>query len=1032
MKKIILLCVNILLFSINLKAQEKFSISGIVKDTDGDALYGVIIRQKEKALLAETNIEGRFTLKGLYEGDIFEVCYVGYKTQYLVANNKEKELSIEMELAFSDLAEIIVTGYSKQERRDITGSVVTIRPAEITAGRSSIDGLLQGKAAGVYMSTSSGALGSANQLTIRGVSSILGDNNPLYVIDGVPIYGTNRVENLTSTSGGRIPGVAIGGVSVGSSIANNNSLNYSFEKNPLSSLNPEDIASIEILKDAFATAIYGSRGSAGVILITTKKGSLGETKVNVNCSYGFGEPVAKLNLLSGKEYNLIYSNYYPTTPFKSEYNTDWMDAVTRKSSSYSFSTSVSSGTEKTNYFVSLSYNKTNSYIINNDMDRYAARVNLDTKLSKYFSIGTNFMLAQLDNNALSAPTVFAIAAKKAPNLPIYKEDGDYFYGKGSNPYGNSEAYNPVAMAYNNEEGIKDTRLTGDIYLEIHPTEWLLWKTDLGTDIYDSKSVIRKGDVPLSDVVTKDQAQETVALNRRYVISNTLNATKILGKHFLQGIIGQSYEYSKQYVNSVRGYNFFSPYLRGVGAAQNTSVSRAGEVESALFSAFARLNYQYNRKYMLGFSYRLDGSSRYDRDNQYLNTPSFSLGWRLGNEQFMKKLGWIDELKLRSSIGWSSKDANYGYYGTQAVYKLVDGISFAGKPYLSMSQPGNSGLGWEKTITYDVGLDAELFNSKLNLNIDYYYKKTTDMLFASDLPAYTGYSKQQQNIGDMQNQGIELSFTSYNISEGDFQWLTTLTLSRNTNKILKLDFKGNQLDQLNSSYKYYAVGYPAAQFYLYQWEGVDPKTGNPLWRYKDGTISANPPQVNSNDASENKFISGSAAPNFYGGFSNTFVYKGIELNCRFVFSSGGKMINNTKAQLLTYSTPDANNLDKDILKYWEIEGHRTGMPKLRNNSLVGNTDYSTSSTTTRFLEDNSFLRLKTLELVYSLPQNILKKSAFLRQVKFYIVATNLLTFTKYSGLDPEVNAFGSSVTSAGYDNLTMPQEKSFQFGVKVEF
>lgn len=1017
-----------------MNAQGNLTISGVVTDAEGDTLPGVTIFVKGRAIFKETDIEGRFTLKELHKGDILEVSYIGYKTQELVVTTTESNLKITMIQSWLELSEVVVTGYSKQERRDITGSVATVRPTEIASSGRSIDQLLQGQAAGVYMTTSSGALGAANQMTIRGISSIIGDNNPLYVIDGIPIYGTSRVENLTSTSGGAIPAASMGGVSVSNSIANNNALKYSFEKNPLASLNSEDIESIEILKDAFATAIYGSRGSAGVILITTKKGSAEQTKVSVNCNYQFGNPVEKLDLLNGKEYNLVYSMYYPTTPFIEKHNTDWMDAVMRTSSSYNFSTSVSGGTAKTHYFISALHNKTNSYIINNDMSKSAARINLDSKLNQYFTIGTNFTVSQMNNNAIAAPTIFALAAKKAPNLPIYKKDSDkYFYGKGTNPYGNPEAYNPVAMAYNNDEGIKDTRLTGNVYLEVKPTEWLTWRTDFGTDIYDSQSSVRKADVPLTEVIAKDQAQESVSMNRRYVINNTLNMTKEWGKHFVQGVVGQSYEYSKQYLNSIRGSKFFSSNLKGVGAAQNKSVITSGEVEYALFSAFTRLNYQYKRKYMLGVTYRLDGSSRYDRNNRYLSTPSFSLGWRLGNEKFIKdNLKWVDELKIRSSVGWSSRDANYGYYGAQAIYSLVKGTSFSGKPYLEMSQPGNSDLDWEKTITYDIGLDATIFDRRIDINLDYYYKKTTDMLFPSDLPAYTGYSKQDQNIGDMENQGFEMRLTSRNITEGDFQWLTTLNVSRNANKILKLDFEGNQLDQLNSSYKYYAVGHPAAQFYLYKWEGIDAETGNPLWRYKDGTISSTPPQVNSKDASDNKFISGSATPDFYGGFSNTFLYKGIELNCMFTFSHGGKMINNTKAQLLTYSTSDANNLDKDILKYWQMLGHNTGMPRLRNNSVIGSHDYTTSSTTTRFLEDNSYLRLKTVELAYALPQRLLSRSKLFKQVKFYVIGTNLLTFTKYSGLDPEVNAFGSSATASGYDNLTMPQERAFQFGVRVGF
>jgi len=1029
MKKILILFCLLVVTTISF-SQVKMNVSGTVKDIQGKGIPGTHVHVKGSNVGTETNFDGNFTIQ-VHKGGTLRFSFIGYQSVERSINSTD-HVNVILEEDKMALKELIFTGYSSQERRDITGSVTTVRPAETTSALS-VDKMLAGQAAGVFMSTSSGALGAANVLTIRGISTIMGDNNPLYVIDGVPIYGTSRESNLTSTSGGSIPMSSMMGTNVSSSLTNNSTLNYSFEKNPLTSLNPDDIESIEILKDAFATAIYGSRGSAGVILITTKKGLRDRTKIDVNFSTSIEDPMGKLNLLNGEEYNLIYSMYYPSTPFTSAYNTDWIDAVTRTAISTNTSASVSGGTEKTNYFVSASLSQNQSYIINNDLQRFSVRVNLDSKLNKITTIGTNVSLSQVDNNALQAQTIYALAAKKAPNVPIYLENGDYFYGQGTNPYGYAEAYNPVATAYQNKMNSLDNRVTGNIFMEIKPTRWMTLRSDIGTDMYNIKTSIRKSDVPLSEVTTKNQAQETVSMSTKFVVNNTLNINKEFGKHFFQGIIGQSYETSKVYGNSIIGRNFFSQYLVGVGSAQTRSVAGGGEMKSALLSGFARLNYQFMRTYMAGLTYRIDGSSKYNRDNRYLGTPSVSLGWRLSEESFIKESAtWINDLKLRGSIGWSSKDANSDYYGAQAEYALVSGANYGGYSYLSMSQPGNTNLGWEKTVTYDAGIDATLFNRKLDMTVDYYYKKTTDMLFSSNVPAYTGYTKQDQNIGDMSNSGIELRLTSYNFSGKDFQWLTTLTFARNTNKILKLNFEGNQMDELNSSYKYYAVGYPAAQFYLHKWQGVNNENGNPLWVYKDGSVSETAPAADNSTSTSNKFIMGDATPDFYGGLSNSFIYKGIELNFLFTFSYGGQMINNTKAQLMTYSTRDANNLDKDILKFWQIYGHNTGVPQLKNSSITGSYDYTTSSTTTRYLEDNSYLRLKNLEIAYSLPENMLQKTKLFKQVRIYALATNLITFTKYSGIDPEVSAFGSSATSSGYDNLTMPQTRAFQFGVKLGF
>ena len=350
----------------------------------------------------------------------------------------------------------------------------------------------------------------------------------------------------------------------------------------------------------------------------------------------------------------------------------------------------------------------------------------------------------------------------------------------------------------------------------------------------------------------------------------------------------------------------------------------------------------------------------------------------------------------------------------------------------MSQPANSNLDWEKTVTYDVGLDASLLNDRLNLTVDYYYKRTNNMLFSSDLPAYTGYSKQDQNIADMQNQGIEVSLTSYNIRRKDFTWMTILNMSHNSNKILKLNFEGNQLDQANSSFKYYEVGGPVAQWYLHEWGGVNPENGNPVWILADGTKTEVPPASNYATSAANKKVYGTALPKFYGSLTNSFEYKGIELNFMFTFSCGGRMINATKATLYTYTTADANNLHKDRRNAWQMYGQKTDMPKLNNSSVIGNYDYTTAVTSSRFLEKSDYLRLRNLEVAYRVPQNKLRKLKVFNNIRASVIMTNLFTITSYSGVDPDVSAFGSSALASGYDYLTMPQTKSYQMSLLLGF
>lgn len=514
-------------------AQSTVKISGTVTDSKQEPLAGVTVFIPNTSTAAVTNADGKYTID-VKPGESLTYSCVGFMKKTLKIESGILEMDVVLDDSEnSQLADLIVVGYSRQERRDLTGSVSTVKLPEHKAGLT-IDQLLIGQAPGVFGSVSSGALGSANLLTIRGAASIMGDNNPLYVIDGVPIYGTYRNFNSTNTSGGNIAGVSMSGMQVGGgSLANNRELSNTFEKNPLATLNPDDIESIEILKDAFATAIYGSRGSAGVILITTKKGSREKSKVNVTYSISADRPLGKLNLLNGDEYNTIYSHYYPNASFPAGTNTDWLDAITRTAISHNVAANISGGSEKTNYFISLSNADNESYIINNKLSRLSARVNLDSKLSENWNVGVNFSLSRMNNNALAAPTIYSLAIKKAPNLPIYNSDGSYYYGYKPNTLGHSPAYNPVATAYENKEYSIDTRTIGNFYLQYTPVSWLILRSEIGADINNSMTYIKKAALPDYIVgVPSNQAQESIKNNYRAVINNTLNVNKIIGDHFI--------------------------------------------------------------------------------------------------------------------------------------------------------------------------------------------------------------------------------------------------------------------------------------------------------------------------------------------------------------------------------------------------------------------------------------------------------------------------------------------------------------------
>ena len=1020
-------------------AQVQVTVTGTVTDEKDQPIAGVVVFEEGTPNATYTDGDGKYTIK-LTVGGILTFSMIGYETHKEAPGNRSLfNVKLREDTGFR-LLESVVTGYSTQDRRNITGAMSSVKLREEKSAGASLDLLLAGQAPGVFVSASNGGLGSANLLVIRGVSSIMGDNNPLYVIDGVPIYGTDRGSNSLSTHGGAINAFAMGSMTTGGGSLQYNSdmIDQTFEKNPLATLNPDDIESIEILKDAYATAIYGSRGSAGVILITTKKGAREASQVTVNYGISFDRPMGKIPTLTGDEYANIYSMYYPSTgyKFKSGVNTDWVDAITRTAISHNMSASVNGGTDKINYFISLRYSDTDSYVINNDMQSYNARINLTSQISRYMSVGANMSMTKMYNHALEASKIYNLALKNAPNVPIYEENGDYHYGFGPyNSIGYVDAYNPVASAYDNICTLQDTRAVGNIYAELKPVKWLALKSEIGMDLNNSVTYTKKSELPesIAASIPNNQASETTGNNFRFVSNNTANFNfEFPGKSFLQGVIGESYETSDEYACSVYGSDFFSPQLIGVGAAQNKRVTNAGSSKWALLSAFSRINYTHHQKYILGFTHRLDGSSRYNRNHRFLSTPSVSVGWRISEEPFVRKhMPWIDDFKVRGSIGWQSKDAYNSYYGAQATYVLSN-IAYGGNAYLKTSQPGNVNLDWEKTITYDAGLDAIFWDRRVELTLDWYYRKTVDMLFGSDVPAYTGYTSQDQNIADMRNTGIEMRLVATWLRTRNWGGLTTVNLSRNTNKILKLNLAGDQLDQMNSTFKYYTVGGPVAQWYLHQWAGVDPDTGNPLWLYNDGTTRTTPPAADWTDSNGNKKVMGVAIPTFYGGLTNTLTYKGFELTTLLTFSVGGRMINATKADLMTYTSSNAYNLHKDMLKLWQMKGQQTDVPALKNTSIIGNYDYTSAVTTTRYLESSDYLRLKNLELAWSMSPETLKKTGFLTQLKFYILCTNLVTFTIYSGLDPESSAFGSSAISSGYDYMTMPQSRSIQLGTRISF
>lgn len=985
----------------------------------------VLVKGTTKGVV--TDIDGNYSIKA-EANDVLVFSCIGFEPQTIVVK-ASRVINVMLNEETKNITELVVVGYGKQDRRSITGAVSTVKAEKLQKIATSLDNALLGKVAGLHVASSSGVPGSATLMSIRGISTLYGENNsPLYVIDGVPIYGTGRDFNNTSFNNSSVKWASMNG---GNEDVITRGIGQEFEKNPLANLNPDDIESIEVLKDAFSTAIYGSRGANGVILITTKKGSREKVKVDIQYSTTISNPLKLPKLLNGEEYSQVYNAYYKPygVKFTATENTNWLDQVIRPAYSHNVNASLSGGSEKSSYYFSLSGINQEAYIKKNSFERYSSRLNIESKLSKKFTFGTSINVSFTRNNSLNAQSVFREAAMKAPNLAIYNADGSYKYGYEGNAYGN-RSWNPVAKL-NNTAYSDDYRTVANMFLEYSPFTWLSLKSELGTDFLATRTYSRQAETP---DLKGGQATESNGINRKVVVNNTANFQKSIGMHLLQGVVGQSYETSVESRNGLSGTGFMDDKVLSIGSAETKKVMAANTQKWALISAFVRFNYMFNGRYMLGATYRLDGSSRFNRDNRYVGTPSFSAGWKLSEESFFKQFKFIDEIKLRASYGLSRVDGSGGYYGNVGQYTSVTDVSYNGTPILGYKQPGNPYLRWEKTNSTDIGLDLSFLQRRITFQVDYYYKKTTDMLYASSVPLFMGISSQPQNIGDMENQGFEVSINTVNYSSKDFTWTTNVNLFRNVNKILKLNFSGADPAGADRGYKYFKEGQAAGQFYLYEWAGVDPKTGNSLWVWADGTVNTTPPASDSKKGPLNRKVFGTALPKIAGGFTNSFRYKNFDLNVLFSFSYGNKMMNGTNATLLTYTTLDANNLSKDILNYWKINGHNTSIPKLNNSSIVMSsggtmgTDHSVSRQSSRFLEDASYLRLKNIELAYTLDTKM-SKLKFFDYVKAFVACSNVFTITSYSGLDPEVSAFGSSAVMSGYDELTMPQTRTVQVGLK---
>ncbi len=945
---------------------QTLQVTGKVTAADNIAIPGVTVQVKGLQKGTTTDVNGLYKLEVAPNATLI-FSYVGMKTSEIPVNGQSR-LNVSLEEENINLGELVVVGYSTTSRKLLSGSVGVVNEDEIKhAPVRTIDAVLQGKAAGVSINQNSGTPGGQNSIKIRGGSSINASNQPLIVIDGIPVI-TGDFSQISYLGQ---------------------------EIDALSDLNPNDIEQFTVLKDASATAIYGARASNGVILITTKKGTYQKTSVNFNTSYGWQTmPAERIPELM----NAAQWNEYKGTNVQG-IDTDWMKEILQVAPTTNTELSVSSGNDKTRVFISGSYYKQDGTVKSTSYDRWSGRISVDHKLLKNLTIGGSVMTTYSTNwrvegdqttfgplpNALSIPAIY----------PVYNEDGTY---NEDGPYAN-----PIAIINETKNVAYTNRNNDNLYLEYKFLNGFTFTSKWNADVY----TLREHEY---DPITSRQGAKYNGLGiegatyvSNLVTSNVLQYVKsVREKHNFEALVGYSAEKYARRNSYIEAIDFPNENLQYITSAGTIRAASASSLDRGMNSYFGQFKYNYLYKYIFTATARADGSSKFGKNNRYGYFPSASFAWRVSEEKFMKKLKAVSELKLRLSIGVTGNDgigdfASYGLYG--------GGFNYGGNSGIAPTQLPNPDLKWESTLQKGIGLDLGLFENRISLNVDLYYNKTYDLLLDRPLPSSSGFSVISANIGDLQNKGIELVLSTENIKR-EFTWNTSFNFAANRNKILKL-YEGQPITDQGRGGNWVVEGEPIGVFYGYRCLGVDPTTGNLV--YDDINHDG---QITSDDLTK----TGNPNPDFTAGLTNTFSYKGFDLSVFLHMVYGNDIFNGNRIYLESASGED--NQTTTMLRRWMKPGDITDVPR------EGDT-YKSS----RFIENGSFMRIKNITLGYNFSRQLMQKIK-LKSARLYVSGQNLYTFTSYSGMDPEVNYYGNDNIILGTDFFTYPQSRTITVGLNV--
>ena len=1014
-------------------SQQQKSISGKVTDASGATLPGVSVVVKGTTSGVITDMEGKFSLSNIPDNATLQFSFVGMKGQEIVIAGKTT-INVTLSDDAIGIEEVVAIGYGTMKKSDLAGAVASVKGDDLgNTQANTIVQTLQGRISGVDIKSASNAPGGDVRIRIRGSNSINASSEPLYVIDGFPIDNNN-----TAPQG-----------------AGNNA----FSPSPLSSISPNEIESVEILKDASATAIYGSRGANGVVLITTKNGKAGKVKVDFDYSLNVASVRKKLELCNAEELAtltnewaknnglpLIYDGVNKPLPKTLGQGTDWQNAIFRTALTQNYNLSVSGGTEKTKYLIAGSYLDQDGIIIESNFKRYGLRFNLDQKISDRIKIGVNMNANRTINDAVpsdgtgyqnDSPLWNALAT--TPVIPIMDANGNYVHNYSE---ANKILENPVSIAKTRTDITYTNRILSSAFADITILNGLTFRANFGADLINSKrNVYIPNTAQIQALPNLGVASIGTVQSLTWLSEYTLNYKKDLGiGHRFSAMVG----YTAQGTNIESVFSetddFFSNKFEynNLSVGANPRPSASSTIENGLLSYIGRLNYAFKDKYLFTGTIRQDGSSKFGENNKWGTFPSAALAWRVSQENFLKNSKIISDLKFRSSYGLTGNQ-NIGSYSSLALYN-TSRIVLGGLPIVGLI-PGripNPALKWEKTAQLNIGVDAAFWEGKINFSADYYSKKTKDLLLDVTIPSQSGYVSSVQNIGEVENKGIEFSIGVDN-SFGEIKWNSTFNISFNRNKLVSLPEGTDRLlfaigrgESAVGGQSIAIPGKPLGLFYGYHFLGI--------WQTNEDIIAAgnivggvNRPglpkyeDLNGNgfrqDDADRKII-GDPNPDFIYGFSNDLSWKNFKLSIFINGSYGNKIANLNRIGLLT--SPQKKNV---LQIYYDQRWTGPGTSNTIEAPLINAGEWKNFSD--RDIEDGSYLRVKTISLSYNLPLKFFGVD-WINSAQIYFAGENLITLTKYSGFDPEVDLYSSSNVSLGVDNGAYPASKSIRFGVKLGF